>query len=305
MSESLSAKFPRPAKTVKARWAPIFLSPVLGSPERLVVAVAAVSEEGFHVETANALKRLECLYGRAAETALFATEVALEELRTGLASRGPAALTEGALVFSGVTIGEVTDGEARTVEDLARAWMKALSSLYRFDQPDAHGEAVVNLEQAVADMPDRLPVLVLDHVKMFAPPLTHFFSEEIRLHRRRRTRSRIAGISIDYAGSQFVANFATLQASARAHSVDRIKRKMFDLKVKRDEDHSLFGQRAHEMIIFTPSFDSPLINERQVDRLDEALEELTDQSTREGFALSAMHGVAEIGKRLLEAEAPV
>ncbi len=136
-----------------------------------------------------------------------------------------------------------------------------------------------------------------------APPLTGFFSEETRSHRRRRAHSKIAGISIDYAGPKFVANFATLQASTRAHSVDRIKRKMFDLKVRRDEDAGLFEPRTHEMIIFTPPRDSPLLNEGHLERLDEALGELTDQSQREGFGFQAMHEVADIGQRVMLGEA--
>lgn len=302
MSDNFASAFPQPVRTVRARWAPIYLSPIMGSPERLVVAVAVASERGFHLEAANALKRLECLYGPSAETALFAIEVATEELTTALAASGPSALTEGTLVFSGVTVGQVLEGEARTEKDLAITWMNALSSLYRTNEPMNEERGVVDLDPTRASQPDRLPVLVLDHVRTVAPPLIEYFSDEIRSHRRRRATSGIAGINIDYAGSKYVANFATLQVSTRAHSVDRIKRKMFDLKVRRDADHGLFEPRTHEMIVFTPPLDSPLITEGQRSRLDEALEDLTEQSKTEGFALLAMHAVPEIGHRLLQSE---
>ncbi len=295
--------FPKIDNFIRARWAPVFLSPVLGSPERLVIAVAAVSDAAFHIEAANQLKRLECLYGRAAETALFAAEVALNELSAALAESGARALREGVVVFSGVTVGEVVEGEARSPQELARTWMRALSSLYRYDEPEPGREIVVDMEEAAAGIADRLPSLVLDHVKKIAPPLTSYFSDEIRSSRRRREHSRIAGISIDYGGPQFVANFATLQASAKAHELDRIKRKMFDLKVRRDDDYGLLQTRLHEMIIFTPPRDSPLINEKQIERLDEALEELGAQAQREEFGLQAMHEVSAIGERLLQAEA--
>lgn len=127
-----AANFPHAAGLVRGRWAPVYLSPILGSPERFIIAVAVVGADGFHVEEANALKRLECLYGRAAETAMFAADVALEGLRSVLAADGPSALKEGVLVFPGVSIGEVYEGEARTLRDLGRTWMSALSSLYRY-----------------------------------------------------------------------------------------------------------------------------------------------------------------------------
>ncbi len=306
MNPKLSpAQFPQTEALFQGRWAPVYLSPILGSPERFVIAVAAVGKDGFHIEAANALKRLECLYGRAAETAMFAAEVALEELNAAIAARGSAALTEGALVFSGVNIGEVSDGEARSPRHLARTWMSALSSLYRYQVVEStEDNAATQSDSGV--VPDRLPILVLDHINEIAPSLSNYFHEDIRLHRQRRTSSRVARINIDYNGGKLVANFATLNTSTQAQGVDRIKRKMFDLTVRRDEEAkgSLLEARLHEMIVFTPPRNSPLLNEKQSERLDEALGDLTEQSGREGFGFIALHDVPDIGRRLLSTERP-
>ena len=222
------SSFPQLPQSVRAFWAPVYLSPILGSPERLVIAVAAVDNNGFHVEAANALRHLSCLYGRAAET-LFAADVALDELRGALAERGPSALKSGYLVFSGVSIGEVSEGEARTLSALARTWMSALSSLYIY-QPDAAYEEAPEAADDPGVAADRLPILVLEHVVSFDPTFSRFFSERIREHRQRRLSAKVAGIDIDFSGVRFVANFSTLQAGTLAYGVDRVKRKMFDLK---------------------------------------------------------------------------
>lgn len=300
MSTSLSnLRFPDLASTTRAQWAPVFLSPILGSPERFVIAVAAANDYGFYIESANQLKRLSCLYGKSAETALFAAEVAIEELEAALSVRGEAALVEGSLVFSGVALGAVSEGEARSLQQLARTWMSALSSLYRFQPEPIEVGAEDSYEGASAD---RLPTLVLEHVSGVNPTLVEHFSEEIRTNRRRRSSSAIAGINIDFNGSRLVANFATLGSSATALSVDRIKRKMFDLKVRRDKEYGLFKPRDHEMILFTPPRNSPLINEKQVERMDEALSNLKEQSDNEGFGFVALHDVPDIGMRILVAE---
>jgi hypothetical protein len=300
-----TAQFPQTETLFRGRWAPVFLSPILGSPERFVIAVAAVGETGFHIEAANALKRLECLYGRAAETAMFAAEVALDELYAAISAQGTVALTEGALVFSGVNIGEVSDGEARSPKHLACIWMSALSSLYKFQPVEINSEES-QVQNEVGLSSDRLPILVLDHVNEIAPSLSHYFHEDIRLHRQRRSSSRVARISIDYNGPKLAANFATLHTGTQAQGVDRIKRKMFDLTVRRDDDAkaALLEPRRHEMIIFTPARNSPLLSGKQVERLDEALGDLTEQSEREGFSFIALHDVPDIGQRLLRTERP-
>lgn len=299
----MSSVFPQITDTSPCIWAPVFLSPILGSPERLVVAVAVASAGDFHIEPANNLKRLECLYGRNAETALFAVEVALSELEGALADQGQDAIRAGRFVFSGVEIGPVSAGEAGSLQELAATWMGALSSLYKYEPPNRGGIRVSDSDGAASS--DRLPILVLEQVAAHAPSLMDNFSEEIRLRRQRRSRTGIAGISIDYSGSRYVANFATLNLGAAASSVDRIKRKMFDLAVRRDGEAGLFAPRAHEMIIFAPSRDSPLVNDKQIERLDEALRDLTEQSKKEGFDLIAHSAVDAIGKRVVTAESAV
>jgi len=302
MSAGLTSEaFPPVHRNVRGRWAPIYLSPILHSPERLVIAVAVVGDDGFHVEAANALNRLECLYGGAADTAIFAAQVALDELHHSLLQYGEAALKQGGLVFSGVEIGEVRDGEALSLSEIGRLWMSAISSLYRFVPEEA--DAAISVEGSRDQPQDRLPILVLSQVTEQAPKLGQYFSDEIRNQRLRRLPGRAARISIDYAGPRFVANFATLGSGAPAGSVDRIKRKMFDLKVKQDnESFGLFGARPYEMILFTPQFNTPFLSDRQTDRLGEAIHDLTEQSKREGFALQALHDVPEISRRVVTAE---
>lgn len=303
MNEPLSPdSFPSVGHSEIGRWAPVYLSPILHSPERFVVAVAVANDNGFHIEAANALSRLECLYGNAAETAIFAVEVALEELQLALAEKGVSALVDGVSVFTGISLGEVQVGEAPSLAEIGRIWMGALSSLYRY-VPSSEEVAALQERGGREAQQDRLPVLVLNHVVTMSPDLGKYFADDIRSQKSRRSSRRAARISIDYAGPKFVANFATL-GGAGAGAVDRIKRKMFDLKVRRDEEQTqLFGSREYEMLLYTPHSTSPLLTEVQSDRLGEAIQDLSDQSVREGFTLLALHDVPEIGARVLGAEA--
>jgi hypothetical protein len=284
------------------------LSPLLGSPERLVIGVVAAGDDDFHVERANALRRFECLYGKAAPTAIFAAEVAIEELEADLAKRGLLALTDPRPSFSGVSIGPLSEGQAETLQEMARSWLSSISSLNEADHDFAlelmAAHSLVSVEETA--FAERLPSLVFQYVSEKHPTFERFFSFEIREKRRRRRQERVHGVIIDFAGSHLVANFGTLLTSRQAASVDKIKRRMFDLIVSRDsDDGTMTGIRSHEMIVQHPRSDDPQLSERQVTSMNEALSDLSEQAEKEELALKPLISIAEIGDHLLRFESGV
>ena len=296
--------FPQLKTRTKARWAPILISPIMGSVERLVIGVAAVSHDAHHIERANVLRRLQCLYGAEAETIIFAAQAALDELKGDLAHRGIEALTEPRKTFSGISFGPLLEGEANSVEDLCRNWMSSISSLYSASAAELM--STLPTEPPVAEVlttaADRLPALVLRYVTNIRPGLEPFFNEDVRQQRTRRRSTKVHSVIIDFAGSRLVANFGTLMASHHAASVDKIKRRMFDLIVERDTEAHPLRSRAHEMIIQHPGSEDPQITDRQSATLQEGIDALAEQSRREGIKFVPMTSVAAIGDHVLQVE---
>lgn len=294
--------FPRLPKSVRAKWAPILLSPIMGSPERLVIAVIAATEQDFHIEAANALRKLECLFGDDAETPSFVADVAIQELRAALSEGRTNELQSLKMPFSSVSLGEVYEGEAESLQHLAQSWMGTLSSLYYVGaESNLYKDSAVLYEAEGVGSNDRLPSLVFDYVLQHRPGLKTFFNSAIRENRKRRVKAH--GVDIDYSGSNIVANFSTLVNATRAQSVDRIKRKIFDLIVDRDSELQTISHRPHEMFVYHPHKDDPTITERQYENLVEALEGLSAQSRKEEIGFVSVSAVPEIGKRIVEAEA--
>lgn len=97
--------FPRRAHHIRALWAPVLLSPRLGSPENLVIGVPSATEGDFHLAEPNAWRPLHCLFGDGSETALPAARVALDRLKADLSERGQIALGEPRDTFSGISEG--------------------------------------------------------------------------------------------------------------------------------------------------------------------------------------------------------
>lgn len=301
--ELTSAAFPAFERSVRAQWAPVLLEPIQGSYERLVVGVAVVGERSFHLELANAVDRLRCLYSADADAVIWAFQVATDNLRNQLASRGREALTDHHAVVSNVTIGSCREAEGESLEGIGECWMRALSSLYREKATVVDAAPAILPAMAGGAGADRLPDLVWNYVSERRSGLAPYFSRYIRDGKRRRKVGRSYEVLIDYAGTRLVANFGTLQAGAITKSVDNIKRRLWDLKVERDGEGSDLAYRAHEMIVQRPDQNDPQVTERQADNLAEALEALKAQADQEELRLRPLASVKEIGEHLLKAEA--
>jgi hypothetical protein len=296
--------FPSFERPVRAFWAPILLSPIRGSYEQLVIGVAVVSDAGFHVEAANALSRLQCLYGSSSDIVIQVAGIVLDELRTDLATRSLTALRDFQPSITGVGIGEIREAEGLTLEAIGSSWMGALSSLYdgtliapEVTEEDEESSIEARFEAFVSG--DRLPRLVLDYVKEQREGFAKFFRTDlVSTHRRRKSHE----VQIDFSGSKLVANFGTLQAGQVARSVDLIKRRLWDLKVERDSEGADVFQRRHEMLIQVPAKEDPQVTERQYENLEIAKQALEQQADQEQLRLEAFSSVTEIGNRVLESE---
>jgi hypothetical protein len=298
-------QFPRLDQPATAIWAPLLLRPILGSPEQVVIAVAVASKDGFHVERANSLDRLECLFGELSPSVVLTAETAIDALTEDLAKRGSAALVGFEPVFEGTALGEIREGEGRTLRQLASSWLAGLSSLHSMPAEIAVEVIESDLDEiAPFELArDRLPALVLDYVAHKRPGLGNFFNEDIRDRAMRRRRGKVHDVIIDFAGSKLVANFGTLSAVQQANSIDRIKRRLWDLEVNRDRETGAIARRPHEMIVQHPAADDPQISEQQFNRIREALEALNGQAITENLSVRSMTTVEQIGEHILSTEA--
>lgn len=298
----MSNQFPSFEAGVRALWAPIVLVPISGSYERLVIGVAVANESGFHVEMANALDRLRCLYADDAEGVAYAIDLTADHLRSDLGKRGVNAIVEPHPLLTGVEIGGSREAEGATLEAIATSWMHNLSSLYR-DEAQLPAAFEAEDAQAQADgVSDQLPALVMNYVRDRRDSFSNYFSSDLREGRRRRLTGRSHEVLIDFGGSRLVANFGTLRASGVARSVNLIKRRMWDLKVERDRVPNSAPVRQHEMIVQSPARGDPQVTERQQNLISDTLSALEEQADQEDLRLRPLSSVAEIGEHVLRVE---
>lgn len=296
--------FPSRAHHIRALWTPVLFSPRLGSPENLVIGVACATETDFYLAEANAWRRLHCLFGDGAETALLATRVALDALKSDLSERGHVALHEPHATFSGISFGKVREGEGSSVKQIATTWLASLSSLYDAELAEKV-EKAGDMQATPAESKvkaDRLPMLVLEYVQQHRPQLSSFFHPQIREERERKRKPRAQDIYIGFAGSFIVANFATLPAKRSNTTIDHIKRLMWDLEQDRDGAGALDRQRKYEMLLKHQDKYDPHITEKQFDEVLQVIDELGEQGRKREIAVVPRVTVPEIGNHLLEFE---
>ena len=299
----MSNQFPFFEAGVRARWAPIIVVPISGSYERLVIGVAVANENGFHVEMANALDRLRCLYADNAEGVVHAINLTADHLRLDLGKRGVQAIMEPQPLLSGVEIGTSREAEGASFETIAASWMRSLSSLYCHEEPLSEAVPAEDAGAQAEGASDQLPALVMNYVRERREGFYSYFSSDLREGRRRRLTGRSHEVLIDFGGSRLVANFGTLRASRIAPSVHLIKRRLWDLKVERDRDPQNALVRNHEMIIQSPIKGDPQLTVSQQTYLSDALNALEQQADQEQLRLRPLSTVAEIGEHVLRVEA--
>jgi hypothetical protein len=302
-----AAAFPSFQRSVRAQWAPVMIEPIVGSFERLVIGVAAVSAEGFHLEMANALDRLECLYGNDAGSLIYAITLTEEHLRHDIARRLLGALREPKPIISGTSIGPCREGEGESLASIACSWLSSLSSLYR----PTSGRAADLLAQPANDFEEAreaafrnvLPLQVMDYVIGRRERFAGYFHSDIREGKKRRFAGRSHEVHIDFAGSRLVANFEALVPARISASVTTIKRRLWDLKVERDRAPEITKGRLHEMLVHSPDRSDPLFTAKQHETIQEALYALEKQADQEELRLRPLSAVSDIGDRILQAEA--
>lgn len=297
--------FPSSQGLVKADWAPVVLRPILGSPEALVIGIAAVDRISVHLEQANRLDRLRCFYEGNADGVILAVRAGLDAFQQDIAARGPHAMQDFQPVLSGIGLGEVRQGEGHSLSHIAQSWLSSISSLY-VPVSALQADAVANTKVVQLDAGrtrDRLPDLVLDYVTKRRPGLVDFFSPEIRQRARRRQATNASALYIDYAGSKVVANFGTLLANNYAASVDRLKRRLWDLIISRNAEKGALASRSHEILVQCPPEDDPQFTERQNEKIKEGVHLLQGQAEQEDVKFHALTTVSEIGDHLVFREA--
>ena len=299
--------FPDRTDLKPGHWYPIFFRANFDTPERLVAGVVACVDGKWDLQSATALDRLKCLYHGASQVAIAAIEQGLGNLEEML---GKIELDGADLSVSGLYLGKAQEAEAHDAKELARRWLRLISSLHDVKKEVDFYIEVASYKPSPAEevisreiSRDRLPVLVMDKMIETAPQARNMFHQHVhKLEANNKARLITHRAYVAFDGKNVAANFSTLRAGKHKAAVDASKRLMWDLEQHRQGDPSLYGKQVHEMYLYHPSHDDPTISERQFDNVMEIVATLKKEGENREIKVNSRDSVDEISRELLKVE---
>lgn len=292
-----SIQFPLRNESVRAQWSPIYIEPMLGSGERLCIAVAVINASSFLIVPVVALNRLECLYGSDTASILMAAEIVIADLNAAITRLGEATWKQWQSPVEGVEFGVVRNGSAESMEAIARTGLMMCASLVeRICESEADGNIA---NERISG--NRLEELIKDEVVLKEPRLAVMFANQ------RRKAPNLRPVTIGFFGNAIAANFGVLTPQYLSSNVRDIKSKLWDLANVRDDIESEgllpVKTRRYEMLFYRPSDNSPEYSTKQINNLNEAVNELEAEADSKKIRCRPNLNYESIVETILEAEA--
>ena len=285
-----------PLPGLKVTGAPMMLEPILGSGERITVAVAVVGSDG-EVQVVQILRSdaAKCLVGDQAEVLLGFAKLGVDSLHRHLTEGGT--LRSWRPPTTGLSLGEVREGWANDLSSSARSIARdhdLLSSLADFP---AQAEGFDDVQ------PDRWLSQIRAAVSAQRPGLSSGFSKKLRM------TDGGAETTIDFLGATLAAQTGRLvPGQSLSRLVGSAKTKLWDLDTLRtwSRTHDLAGERQtrHELILFRPR-DKDLLDssDRERDRLHQALTTLESAGDQHQIRVRPVSSAEEAASIIIQAEA--
>ena len=293
-----ASSFPSLQGRDEALWAPIFITPIAGSPERLVAAVAVVSAKERFISVATGLEKLRCLYGENSQLILAATHSALAEFEAELKDRGKEAIAVPQQRTGIISVGEARRVTANELKGMALNWLRTISSLH-----DNFALQVMSGNELVSRKPrgEQLPASVWDLAVRKKSPISHYFNASIR--DRSRRGAPLSKVELDYQGRRVIANFSTIRPYVTdvRGEFNRMTRRLWELDVSQVRA----GHYDSDAVLYELIIQKPILEDfhGKADRISNALEDLKGQADEKNLILRQFDNAQQIVEHLESKEA--
>jgi hypothetical protein len=267
------------APSYRASWAPVFLEPIMGSGERLTVAILVSDAAGREVKRTVRDEVLKALYGSKRGHLSQMIDFVLAALRSQGGESDPT------IPLTGFSLGAWQEASSRA--ERYGVWRQAVyrsCSMASLDDLDAQED-----ETSAQEGTKQWQAQVRQSVVERRPELANSFNRDVQLI------SNGLPPRIGFLHEGKAANFATLRPNGISVSVGAARGKLYELVMVKREGTLTRGA----VILGAPREDDLMYSEKALQAATRAIAELKHEASEDGLELVPAHSVPEAADQVL------
>jgi len=268
----------------RAEWSPIYIEPIMGSGERITIAIAIQSDSEFRVLQAIRSDVIRCLYGSQANRFTGLIDIAMQDISQQLQSG--LVLGNLAVPFEGVHIGEAYDAAADNIEGVMAQAIQLVASLSALGDVDEE-----NIQEPSNEPANRQWVTqIRTEVVSLKPEFKSFFNARVKFYAD-GTFTRVG-----FLGNGYTSHFSILRPNAPATTYKDVRAKFWELAKIKDTNMDI-----HQacMCIYTPSESDLLYTPRQHKAAYDAVKELKREAEGNSLLFDTVQSTEEAAELII------
>ncbi|MFI8417681.1 hypothetical protein ACQKDS_14585 [Serratia sp. NPDC078593] len=273
-------------------WMPVYLEPMLGSGERLVIIVAAVTSTGEAlVKPAIRKEVIEAMYGF--KSSGFTNMVELISTSLSHHLNQNKSFTGWQPPVTGISVGEPRQAASSSATGILRqavSLSSSLSSLLDDEMLSSKKRTGTTKEK------DRWSTQLIDAV------IKEDIHREVFFNRQYVFSDGHRPAKIFYLSDYAAINTGKLLPSNLNELVRDGKAKISDLSMIK-KNSNLFDRSTHEMVVFRPSDDNPAYSEKKIALINSAFLALQDLAHAYDVSITSVNSIEQAARIILKTAA--
>ncbi|MDY5106087.1 MAG: hypothetical protein SPE78_02910 [Actinobacillus minor] len=274
----------------KGEWRAIQLEPIVGSGERITVAISALGQNGEH-KAIQAIRPelLECLYGNKAKDISNLISLILYSVKAQHTN-----LNEWVAPFEGVIMTSAQKTISEDIDGILRQAIQLSASLSSLALTVEHNEETQSsqVKKENARWANTIKELVISR----KPALKVYFDAQYQATEKSPIKSKLS-----FAAPNYVANIGILQPTRLSPSVQSLKSKILDIEIFND-NLPLFKEReiTKEIIVGIPNIEEDItLSNRNIQSIKDYVELLHEISDKQNILLHTVNSHNQAANRII------
>lgn len=268
-------------------WQAIYLEPIIGSGEKIAIAVTAIgADKQYKVIQAIRPELLDCLYGSQAEKMQAMIDWVMNSANNEINTN--CTLSNWSPPFDGVKLSQEHIAADENIEGILKQAIRISASLSTLAL-DAERE---DDEEQPSKYSENWTRSIADEIRLISPHFSSHFNKRIKI-----SDTDIL-TSYGFLTAKYVSNFGLLVPSRLSASLNSMKAKLFDLETLK-KSQLLVKPVTYEMIIGMPSLDDPTLSYKAVSRLQDTVKMVSELANTEDINLIQAKNAKQAAEHLI------